>query len=42
MTPKLEMVVHTCHPNYARGASRRIVVQASLGKKSMKPYLKNN
>jgi hypothetical protein len=38
---KLGMVADTQHPSYAGGISRRITVQASLGKIT-RHYFKNN
>jgi hypothetical protein len=38
---KLGTVAYTCHPIYAEGVNRRMVVQAGLGIKA-KPYLKSN
>jgi hypothetical protein len=36
------MVVHVFDPSHRGVVNRRIVVQDKLGKKIMKPYLKNN
>jgi heterodisulfide reductase subunit A-like polyferredoxin len=33
-TNKSDVVVHTCHPSYAGGVNRRIVVHTGLSKKA--------
>jgi hypothetical protein len=35
------VVVYACHPRYIRSISRKVTVQAYLGK-NLRPYLKNN
>jgi ABC-type dipeptide/oligopeptide/nickel transport system ATPase subunit len=38
---QLDMVMHTCHPSYSGGRSRRIVVLRLLGQKLVRPYFEN-